>query len=190
MILKKIVSHIVRGLSKYLDRFRNVINLLYLNIKYPNSTITFDNYFGRGCVIKCTVNSKLKITNSSIDSGSVIISDHGGDLNISNSFIGRNCVIVARHKITIEPNCQIAEMVVMRDQNHKFGQEGKTILEQGFSVAPITIKENVWLGAKVTVTAGSSIGENTVVGSNAVVLSELEANAVYVGVPAKKVHSF
>ncbi len=43
---------------------------------------------------------------------------------------------------------------------------------------------------KVRVTAGGSIGKNTVVGSNAVVLSELEANAVYVGVPAKKVHSF
>ena len=43
------------------------------------------------------------------------------------------------------------------------------------------------MAAKSTILSGSKIGNNTVVGANAVVRGELEANAVYVGVPAKKV---
>ncbi|MDA9125970.1 hypothetical protein N9J80_04225 [Flavobacteriaceae bacterium] len=43
---------------------------------------------------------------------------------------------------------------------------------------------------KVTVTAGSTIGANSVVGANAVVCGKLDANALYVGIPAKKIKSF
>jgi maltose O-acetyltransferase len=52
---------------------------------------------------------------------------------------------------------------------------------------PITIEDNVWLGGGVIVLPGVTIGENTVVGSGAVVTKDLPANVVAVGNPAKAI---
>lgn len=185
--MRKIISFLIQKISSILDICRNKIFIAYLRIKYHNCQINFNSYLEHGCTIKCTSNSKIKINNSIISKGTYILADHGGDIKIEDTFIGRNCVIVSRKKITISANCQIAEMVVIRDQNHNFGQQDMIIADQGFTELPIKIGKNVWLAAKSTILAGSIVGDNTVVGANAVVLSELEANAVYVGVPAKKV---
>ena len=183
----KIISLLIRNLANILDKCRNKIFITYLRLKYTNCQITYNSYLENGCKIKCTVNSKLKIQNSTISKGTYILADHGGDIEINDAFIGTNCVIVARKKITIAANCQIAEMVVIRDQNHNFGKSNLTIVQQGFTVAPVKIGENVWLAAKSTILAGSIIGNNTVIAANAVVRGELEPNAVYAGVPVKKV---
>lgn len=188
--LRKIISLLIQKSASILDKSRNKIVIAYLRLKYPSCQITFNSYLEHGCKIKCTSNSKLKIKNSIISKGTYILADHGGAIEIEDTFIGRNCVIVARKKITIAANCQIAEMVVIRDQNHSFGKPDMTIAEQGFTVLPINIEKNVWLAAKSTILAGSAIGNNTVVGANAVVRDNLDSNAVYVGVPAKKVQSF
>lgn len=45
--------------------------------------------------------------------------------------------------------------------------------------APITIKNNAWLGAGVT------IGENAIIGAGAVVDKDVPANSIAVGIPAK-----
>jgi maltose O-acetyltransferase len=50
---------------------------------------------------------------------------------------------------------------------------------------PISIGNNVWLGAGVIVLPGVSIGENTVVGAGAVVTRDLPANVAAVGQPAR-----
>lgn len=186
-MIKSLVFNIFRFFFKMLDAIRNNLVILKLKILYGDGVISFDSKIEKGCSIKCTKGSKLIIKNSTIGAGTCIIADHGGEISIEDAFIGRNCVIVAREKICIAPNCQIAEMVVIRDQNHNFGNPNLTIAAQGFTVVPISIENNVWLGAKVTVLAGSHIGANTVVGANAVVKGTLDANAVYVGVPVKKI---
>ncbi len=56
---------------------------------------------------------------------------------------------------------------------------------QGEDVAPVRIGNSVWLGAKVTVLKGVSIGDGAIVGANAVVSSDLPPGAVAVGVPAR-----
>ena len=166
---------------------QNFYKITKINFLYPGMDVDYKCVIGKNCEIKCTKGSHLKITNSIIKSGTCIVSDHNSEIEITNSFIGYNCVIVARNKITINNNCLIAEMVVIRDQNHKFNDSHLTIAEQGFTVSPIEIGDNVWLAAKSTILAGSVIGNNTVVGANAVVRGKLDCNSVYVGVPAKKV---
>jgi len=51
--------------------------------------------------------------------------------------------------------------------------------------APVTIEENVWLGANVTVLKGVTIGENTLVATGSLVIHSLPANVVAGGMPAK-----
>lgn len=50
--------------------------------------------------------------------------------------------------------------------------------------------DNVYIGYNVTVMPNVRIGENVIVGAGALVSKDLEANSVYVGIPAKKICSF
>ena len=53
------------------------------------------------------------------------------------------------------------------------------------SAAPITLKDNVWLGGSVVVCPGVSIGENSIIGAGAVVTRSIPPNSVAVGNPAR-----
>lgn len=50
---------------------------------------------------------------------------------------------------------------------------------------PITLKDNVWLGERVIVCKGVTIGENSVIGAGAVVTKDIPANVVAAGNPAR-----
>lgn len=53
--------------------------------------------------------------------------------------------------------------------------------------SPIILERNVWIGANTTILKGVTIGENTVVGTMSLVNKDLLSNAVYAGIPAKKI---
>lgn len=54
---------------------------------------------------------------------------------------------------------------------------------------PVVIGNNVFLGWGCTILAGSTIGDNVIIGANAVVSGNVEANSVYAGNPAQKIMS-
>ena len=57
---------------------------------------------------------------------------------------------------------------------------------EGIEIAkPITVGDNVWIGAGSTVLAGVTIGDNTVIGAGSVVTKSIPANVVAVGVPCR-----
>ncbi len=55
--------------------------------------------------------------------------------------------------------------------------------------APITIGENVWLGAAVTVGPGVTIGRNAVIGAGSVVLHDIPDHVVAAGSPARVIRT-
>ena len=50
---------------------------------------------------------------------------------------------------------------------------------------PITIGNNVWIGAGSTILGGVTIGDNTIIGAGSVVTKDIPANVVAFGVPCK-----
>ena len=60
--------------------------------------------------------------------------------------------------------------------------------EEGFR--PVVIKDNVRIGIDVTILAGVTIGENSVIGAGAVVANDIPPNCLAVGVPAKPIKYF
>jgi maltose O-acetyltransferase len=51
----------------------------------------------------------------------------------------------------------------------------------------ITVEDEAWIGANVTIMPGVNIGRCSVIGAGSLVLSDVEPYSVYVGSPAKKV---
>jgi acetyltransferase-like isoleucine patch superfamily enzyme len=109
-----------------------------------------------------------------------------GSLTVGDRTIfGHHCTLAASESIEIGEDCLIAEMVSIRDHDHRFDRLDVPVREQGSVSAPVRIGRNVWLGAKVTVVKGVTIGDNAIVGANAVVTRDIPANAIAVGVPAR-----
>ena len=51
----------------------------------------------------------------------------------------------------------------------------------------VNIKDNVWIGSNAVICPGVTIGENSVIGAGSIVLGDIPANCVAVGVPCKKI---
>lgn len=98
---------------------------------------------------------------------------------------GHHCTLAAHRSVVIGQDCLIAEMVSIRDHDHAFADPDVPVLEQGAQVAPVRIGNNVWIGAKATITRGVTIGDGAVVGAGAVVTRDVPAGAIVGGVPAR-----
>ena len=167
--------------SRYLftqwKSFFYLLRVIKLKLLYAGITIDFKTKIEKNCDIMCVDGGKLIILNSHISFGTIIKADKGSSLSIYNSFIGRNCVITSKEKVIINKNCLIAEMVVIRDQDHDGYND--------FNISPIVIKENVWIASKATVLKGVTIGEHAVLAASAVVTKNVLPYEVWAGVPAK-----
>ena len=145
---------------------------------------------GSGCRLQPTV--RVRATdggrlwlgdNVSVDRFADITVKYGNIDIGSNVYIGQASVICARDSIIIGSFTQIAEHVTIRDQDHRFGV-GLVTSQSGFITAPIIIEDNVWIGAKATITKGVRVGKNSVIGANSVVTKDIPPDVVAAGVPA------
>ncbi len=123
-------------------------------------------YIGRGSVLSCK-------------EGDIVLGDRA---NVSTW-----CNISSNSKITIGEKTLLGPYVSLFATTHNFDETGKAILDQGWTSKGITIGQNCWLGARVSVLDGVTIGSNSVVGTGAVVNADLPANVVAVGAPAKPI---
>ncbi len=105
--------------------------------------------------------------------------------------IGNNCQIGSYTTIhgaggvTIGNDVLIASHVVIVANNHIFNDTSKNICDQGLTTKGITIGNNVWIGAGVSILDGVTIGDHSVIGAGAVVNKDIPPNSVAVGIPAK-----
>lgn len=99
------------------------------------------------------------------------------------------CHIGAISNITIGNNVLIASGVLIIDHSH--GEISKPALAKPpayrplHTKGPVIIKDNVWIGEHAAILSGVTIGENAIIGANAVVTHDVPANAVVGGNPAK-----
>ena len=98
------------------------------------------------------------------------------------------CHIGCVEKISIGSGTMIASRVYISDHNH--GRITSKDLEYApakrplFS-KPVSIGKNVWLGEGCCILPGVSLGNNVIVGANAVVTHSFSDNSVIAGVPAR-----
>jgi maltose O-acetyltransferase len=110
--------------------------------------------------------------------------DYGTQVTIGpGTFVNYGCVLLDVASITIGARCQLGTHVQLVAATHPIDPSAR---REGWEYGlPITIGNNVWLGAGVIVGPGVVIGDDTVVGAGAVVTSDLRSGVVAVGVPAR-----
>jgi acetyltransferase-like isoleucine patch superfamily enzyme len=117
----------------------------------------------------------------------VIETGQGGSLSIGeDTHIQPRCQFSA-YKGAIEIGCsvQIAPNCAFYPYEHEF-KSGEPIKSQALKThGGIVIGDDAWLGVGVIVLDGSRIGTGAVIGAGSVVKSEIPAEAIAVGVPAR-----
>lgn len=102
------------------------------------------------------------------------------------SYVGPYAVIGAKGGgIRIGNHVQIGPMVSIISENHYFDELNKRIDEQGTHHIGVLIEDDCWLGNKVTVLDGVTIGYGSVIGAGAVVTRCIPPLSVAIGNPAK-----
>lgn len=108
----------------------------------------------------------------------------------SNVDIGIGTILYARAGLHIGDNTSIAGQCYIIDSNHGTAL-GTPIREQPMQTAPdgIHIGSDVWIGAQCSILKGARIHDGAVIGANSLVNSEIPANAIAYGTPAR-VHGY
>lgn len=107
--------------------------------------------------------------------GDLIIKDHTR-IGLGNTIIG---------PVTIGSHVNLAQSIVVSALNHNYEDVKTTIASQGVSTNPITIEDDVWIGANSVVTAGVTIGKHSVIAAGSVVTKDIPPYCIAGGVPAK-----
>lgn len=163
-MIKRIIRSIFRSTPLVCNKKNIVIDLHRLNIikfKYLGNNISLSEDFN-------VFNSK-----------NIIIED--------NVFIGRQAYIDAIGNIKISKGSMIGPKITMISANHYYkGDDLRAIpYDNRYIKKSITIEENVWLGANVSILPGVTVGSGAIVGMSSVVTKDIPPFAIAVGNPAK-----
>lgn len=111
--------------------------------------------------------------------------------NYSNIKLARNVsiyhggVLTTQNKITIGENTGIAHQVLILTSSNPRGPLNKLARIYKKISKPVFIGHNCWIGARVTILPGVTIGNFCVVAAGAVVNKDVADYTVVAGVPAK-----
>lgn len=122
--------------------------------------------------------------NVSVQPGVYLLNPQGltvGD-NVS---IHPMCYLECWGGIDIGNDVSIAHGASLISVNHGFAAADLPIKEQPLEPLPITVEENVWIGAKASVLGGVTVKTGTVVAAGAVVTRDTKTDSVVAGVPAR-----
>lgn len=141
---------------------------------------------GTNTFFQSTKNS-IKVGKESVIGPNVKLSSGFGGLIVVKNRVGifDYTIIDIHSRLEIGANTLISPFCYITDYDHVLRDKNMSIIKQGYKTSPIKIGKSVWLGAKVIVLKGITIGDNTVIGAGSVVTKDIPSDCVAVGNPAR-----
>ena len=111
--------------------------------------------------------------------------DYGFNITVGDNFYCNfNCILLDCAKITVGNNVFLAPGVQLLTATHPVNAVERRSVE--FAL-PVTIGDDVWIGANALVLPGVTVGSRVVIAAGAVVNKNVPSDVVVAGVPAKVV---
>jgi acetyltransferase-like isoleucine patch superfamily enzyme len=168
------------------NRLRSWLARLVAHWFQDGITIGERVWFGGQVILSATDGGTISIGNGvGLGRTSRIVAREGNICIDDQVFLGEGCIVVSLASIDIGAGTQIAEYVVIRDQDHDPSK--RPFASENFQAAPIVIGRDCWIGAKATILRGSRIGDGAVIGAHSVVRGDIPPNTLAVGAPARVV---
>lgn len=104
----------------------------------------------------------------------------------TSTYVNRFTMFDASLSITIGAECMIGPYCYITDHDHGAGGAGP-VAAQALVEAPVTVGNNVWIGAHAVILKGVSIGDNAVIAAGAVVTADVGPGERVAGVPARQI---
>ena len=105
------------------------------------------------------------------------------------SEINNYAVINGAGQVAIGENVLIGPHAQIISYHHNYGDIKKPIKDQGLDYQPISIGNDVWIGANAVILAGVEIGQGCIIGAGSVVTHSFPPLSVVAGVPARLLKS-
>lgn len=114
--------------------------------------------------------------------------DYGWQIEIGDKFYAnRGLVILDEAKVCFGDNVFIGPKCGFYTAGHPVDAKRRN---KGLEYAyPITVGDNVWFGANVSVMPGITIGNNAVIGAGSVVVKDIPENVIAAGNPCKVIRA-
>jgi acetyltransferase-like isoleucine patch superfamily enzyme len=143
-------------------------------------------FIGKGVELEVGKEARLVLGRWSWLGARTKVRVHEGEVVIgAKTVLGQECTLSAYQRIAIGRECIIADRVMMIDFDHGMVEVERPIRLQGIYKRPVEVGHNVWIGYGAALLRGVRVGNNSVLGTYAVVTKDVPENAVCAGVPAK-----
>ena len=149
--------------------------VLWLKLRYAGKcSVPLIQAFGHHTEVKIK-DGTARFGKEQITRGNAVFRVEGGELIIGDKcFFNQNVSITCKKKIVIGDRCQIANNVVIVDHDHAGSENWGSYVE-----TPVTIGNDVWIGANVVIMRGTTIGDKAVIGAGSIVKGDVPAGKVY-----------
>jgi len=143
-------------------------------------------FLGKGLELKIEPRGKIRFGRFVWIGDGTKIRCHEGAVEIgAKTVMGQECTISAYQHVRIGEECVIADRAMFIDFDHGIVEVERPIRLQGIYKRDVEVGNNVWIGYGACILRGVSVGDNSVIGTNAVVTKDIPANAVVAGIPAR-----
>lgn len=163
--------------------------LLKVRLRQPHIVLKGLVFLGRGVELECREGlGRLEIGRFTHIGDRTRIRCHEGSLRIGEKAVfGADNTINGYLDIEFGDATLLADSIYVCDFDHRYSDIHSPIKDQGIVKTPVRVGPETWVGTKVTILRGATVGRGCVLGAHAVVRGDVPDHAVAVGAPARVV---